>query len=109
MGRLAGQESAIAHFAHPAERYLAELFDEQGIRWDYEPHLFPLQYRPDGRIAEAIRPDFYLPDLDVYVECTVIRERTPKNRKLRKLRERYGVVVTCLDRRDFRRLGLVFA
>jgi hypothetical protein len=34
-----------------------------------------------------------------------MRERTPKNRKLRKLRERYDVVVTCLDGRDFARLS----
>jgi hypothetical protein len=61
-------------------------------------------------VVEAVAPDFYLPDLDVYVECTVMRQpaTTRKNRKLRKLRARYGVTVTILYRRDFERLRDVY-
>ena len=63
--------------------------------------------------TEAFTPDFYLPEQDVYVECTTMRQRltSRKNRKIRKLRER-GVIVTVLYRRDFERLrdrhGLAF-
>lgn len=92
-------------FAHPVERELAGLLDEHGVRWQYEPHFFPLERRANGRVAEGVTPDFYLPDLDIYIECTVMREPTRKNRKVRKLRERYDIVVTVLDRRDFLRLS----
>ncbi|MEO5575052.1 MAG: hypothetical protein ABIR67_10670 [Gaiellaceae bacterium] len=55
--------------------------------------------------AEAFTPDVYLPEQDIYVECTTMRQKltTRKNRKLRKLCEQ-GVVVAVLYRRDFERL-----
>jgi hypoxanthine phosphoribosyltransferase len=64
-----------------------------------------LERHPDGSVREAFTPDFYLPDQDIYVECTTMRQRltAKKNRKLRKLREQ-GVLVTVLYRRDFERL-----
>ncbi len=93
-------------FAHPAEQELAELLDEEGIPWDYEPHTFPLEYGPDGTVREAFTPDFYLPEADAYIECTEMKQAhtTKKNAKARKFRERYGEVVTILYRRDFQRL-----
>jgi len=93
-------------FAHPVEEALANAFDELGIAWRYEPRTFPLEWR-DGVVVEACTPDFYLPDLDVYVECTVMRQRltTRKNRKYRKLRQRFGVAVEIMYRRDAIRLG----
>ncbi|HWG57255.1 MAG TPA: hypothetical protein VNT58_12130 [Gaiellaceae bacterium] len=92
-------------FAHPVERELAAVFDDLGIAWEYEPHTFVLEQDPDGRVVEAFTPDFYLPEPDVYVECTTMRQKltTRKNRKIRKLRES-GVVVGVLYRRDFERL-----
>jgi len=94
-----------SRFAHPVEAELAEIFDELGIAWEYEPHTFVLERDEQGNVTEAFTPDFYLPESDVYVECTTMRQRlTPrKNRKLRKLRER-SVVVGILYRRDFARL-----
>ena len=91
-------------FAHPVERELAAVFDELGIRWEYEPHTFVLERDAQGNPTEAFTPDFYLPEQDVYVECTTMRQRLTarKNRKLRKLRER-GVIVGILYRRDFER------
>ncbi|HKP17448.1 MAG TPA: hypothetical protein VJT84_03145 [Gaiellaceae bacterium] len=93
-------------FAHPTEEELAELLDDSGIPWDYEPHTFPLEHGPDGSVREAITPDFYLPDADAYIECTAMKQSNvnKKNQKVRKLRERYGEVVTILYRRDFQRL-----
>ena len=92
-------------FAHPVERELAAIFDDLDIRWEYEPHTFVLSRHEDGRVREAFTPDFYLPDLDVYVECTTMRQdlTSRKNRKVRQLRER-GVIVGILYRRDFERL-----
>jgi bifunctional protein TilS/HprT len=90
-------------FAHPVERELALLFDEHGIAWEYEPHCFVLERHPDGRIREAFTPDFFLPGLDVYVECTVMKQSltSRKRRKARKTSERAGVDVVLLCRRDF--------
>jgi len=93
-------------FAHPAEQELAELLDEEGIAWEYEPRTFTLERSPDGTVRQAITPDFYLPDADAYIECTVMKQSHvhKKNQKVRKLREQYGEVVTILYRRDFHRL-----
>lgn len=96
-------------FAHPVERELARLFDAHGIRWLYEPCSFVLDRSSDGSAAEAFTPDFYLPDLDVYVECTAMRQAwaTRKTSKARRACERYGVLVVVLYRRDFERLARV--
>jgi hypoxanthine phosphoribosyltransferase len=92
-------------FAHPVERELARIFDELGIPWQYEPTTFVLERNADGSVAKAFTPDFYLPEQEMYVECTTMRQKptAKKNRKLRKLREQ-GVMVTVLYRRDFERL-----
>ncbi len=44
----------------------------------------------EGRVTEAFTPDFYLPEQDLYLEVTVMKQSlvTRKNRKLRKLRQR---------------------
>jgi len=93
-------------FAHPVERELAKLYDAHGIEWLYEPHTFVLEQDPDGTVREAFTPDFYLPGLGVYVECTVMRQELTrrKRRKVRRAREQGGVQVEILCLRDFRRL-----
>jgi hypoxanthine phosphoribosyltransferase len=92
-------------FAHSVERELARVFDEIGIAWEYEPTTFVLERDGEGRVLEAFTPDFYLPEQDMYVEVTTMRQKltSRKNRKLRKLRDQ-GVLVTVLYRRDFERL-----
>jgi hypoxanthine phosphoribosyltransferase len=58
-------------------------------------------------VVEAFTPDFYLPDLDLYVEVTTLRGglNTEKNRKVRLLRQLYPQVrVKLLKRRDVFRL-----
>ena len=62
----------------------------------------------EGRIVEAFTPDFYLPEQDLFVEITVMKQSlvTRKNRKLRKLRERYpDVKVKLFYKRDIQRLA----
>jgi hypothetical protein len=94
-------------FAHPVERELARLFDEHGVRWLYEPHTFVLESDPDGTVREAFTPDFFLPELGLYVECTVMRQclTRRKRRKVRKVREQRGVTVEVLFGEDFERLA----
>ena len=86
---------------------MARLLDFYGIPWEYEPRMFVLEEDDQGRVLEATRPDFYLPDQDLYLELTTMKQSlvTRKNRKIRKLRERYpGVRVKLFYRRDFERL-----
>jgi hypoxanthine phosphoribosyltransferase len=95
-------------FANDVELECAKLLDYYGIPWEYEPHTFVLEQDPDGRVVEAFSPDFFLPEQNLYVELTVMKQSlvTRKNRKLRKLRERYpGVNVKLFYRRDIERLA----
>jgi hypoxanthine phosphoribosyltransferase len=97
-------------FANDAERECARLLDFYGVPWLYEPHTFALA-EEDGRVTEAFTPDFYLPDQDMYVEVTVMKQAlvTRKNRKLRKLRARYpNVRIKLFYRRDIERLAQRF-
>jgi hypoxanthine phosphoribosyltransferase len=95
-------------FANRAELECAKLLDYYGVPWDYEPTTFVLESDEDGRVTEAFTPDFYLPEQDLYLEITVMKQTlvTRKNRKLRKLRERYPEVNAKLFyRRDVERLA----
>lgn len=78
-------------FGHPSEEVFANLLDFYRIAWDYEPRSFPLQWDKDGKVSEAFTPDFYLPEFDLYVELTTMKQSnvTKKNRKIRLLRAIY--------------------
>jgi hypoxanthine phosphoribosyltransferase len=94
-------------FVNRAELEVAKLLDFYGIPWEYEPRSFVLETDSEGRVREATRPDFYLPEQDLYLEITTMKQSlvTRKNRKLRKLRERYpDVKVKLFYKRDFERL-----
>ena len=103
-------------FVNRSELEVAKLLDYYRIPWDYEPRSFVLETDDEGRVREATTPDFYLPEQDLYVELTTMKQSlvTRKNRKIRKLRERYpDVKVKLFYKRDFERLvekyGLDFA
>jgi hypoxanthine phosphoribosyltransferase len=76
-------------FANEAERECAQILDFHGIAWDYEPHTFALETAGDGSVTEAFTPDFYLPEQELYLEITTMKQSlvTKKNRKVRRLRE----------------------
>jgi hypothetical protein len=78
-------------FGHPSEQIFAHLLDFYRIEWEYEPRSFPLQWDKDGKAMEAFTPDFYLPELDLYVELTTMKQAlvTKKNRKIKLLRAIY--------------------
>ena len=95
---------SLRQFAHPSEMVFARLLDFYGIKWLYEPRTFPLQYDDKGNIVEAFSPDFYLPDSDLYVELTTMKQSlvTKKNRKVKRLRELYpDVKIRLLYQKDF--------
>ncbi len=95
-------------FQNEAELECAKILDYYGVPWAYEPRTFVLEEGEDGRISEAFTPDFYLPEQDLYLEVTVMKQSlvTRKNRKLRKLRERYpDVNVKLFYKRDIERLA----
>jgi hypoxanthine-guanine phosphoribosyltransferase len=98
-------------FAHPAEVELARLLTFYGVRWSYEPTTFALKWGSDGRPEEFVTPDFFLPDHDLYLELTTMRQRlvTRKNRKFRLLRQHYpNVRVRLLYLRDYERIREIY-
>ena len=106
----AGVDVAPA-FAHASEAELSRILDFYAVRWEYEPHVFPILWNTDGDVLESFAPDFYLPDLDLYVEMTTLRQKLvrKKNRKLRRLRELYpDIRIKLFYARDFRALMLKY-
>jgi hypothetical protein len=98
-------------FAHASEAEMARILDFYAVRWHYEPHTFPILWNLDGEVVESFSPDFYLPDLDLYLEMTTLRQKLvrKKNRKLRRLRELYpSVNIKLFYARDFRALMLKY-
>ena len=98
-------------FASQAELECAKVLDYYGVPWLYEPTTFVLEQDEEGRTTEAFSPDFYLPDQDLYIELTLMKKSlvTRKNRKLRKLRERYPEVkIKLFYKRDLERLAQHF-
>src|SRR5712692_7194973 len=95
-------------FASQAELECAKVLDYYGVPWLYEPRTFVLERGEDGRVTEAFAPDFYLPQQDLYIELTVMKQSlvTRKNRKLRKLREQYPEIkIKLFYKRDLERLA----
>jgi hypoxanthine phosphoribosyltransferase len=98
-------------FAHASEAELARILDYYGVAWEYEPRTFPILWNTDGKVVESFSPDFYLPELDVYVELTTLKQSLVrrKNRKLRRLRELYpDLRVKLFYGKDFRALMLKY-
>lgn len=95
-------------FANAVELECARILDWHGIPWEYEPTSFVLRRDDEGRVTSAFTPDFYLPEQELYVEVTVMKQSlvTRKNRKLRELRRLYpDVKVKLFYRRDIERLA----
>lgn len=99
-------QSHDPQFAHPSESEFAQILDFYGVEWEYEPTSFPTEW--DGeRIVEMFTPDFYLPQMDLYIELTTLKQSlvTRKNRKLRRIRElNPDLNIRLLYRRDFHRI-----
>lgn len=105
-GLLPAAKAAVRRkaFANRSEQIFANLLDFYRIRWEYEPRTFVLSDQGNG---EAFTPDFYLPDSDLYIELTTMKQAlvTKKNRKVKLLRERYpDINIQVFYQRDFQNL-----
>lgn len=98
-------------FAHGSEAEMARILDFYAVDWEYEPTTFPILWNLDGDVVESFSPDFYLPELDLYLEMTTLKQRLvrKKNRKLRRLRELYpDIRIKLFYARDFRAMMLKY-
>ena len=98
-------------FAHASEAEMARILDFYDVRWQYEPQTFPILWNLDGDVVESFAPDFYLPELGVFLEMTTLKQRLvrKKNRKLRRLRELYpDIRIKLFYARDFRAMMLKY-
>jgi hypothetical protein len=98
-------------FAHDSEAELARILDYYQVAWRYEPDIFPISWNVDGVVVESFAPDFYLPEVDLYLELTTLKQSLVrrKNRKLRRLRQLYPEVrVKLFYARDFKSLMLKY-
>ena len=98
-------------FIHPIEEAFARILDFYGVDWEYEPRMFPLEWDKDGNVTVAFKPDFYLPQQNLYVELTTLRPKLTqrKNRKLKKIKELYpDINIKLFKRRELRNMMLRF-
>jgi cytidylate kinase len=94
-------------FMHPSEEVFANLLDFYRVAWEYEPRSFTIRSDKDGHVLEAFTPDFYLPEFDLYVELTTMKQSlvTRKNRKVKLLRALYpNVNIQVFYQKDFENL-----
>jgi hypothetical protein len=103
--------TAAARFANASEAEFAKVLDFYRIPWKYEPETFPVEWWPDGRVKSSFSPDFYLPELDTYLELTTMKQSlvTKKNKKVRLFRQHYpDKKLLIFYGRDFRKLAQKF-
>lgn len=94
-------------FAHPSEAQCAKILDFYQIQWEYEPKTFAIRWNKHGDVIESFTPDFYLPQLDQYIELTTLSQKlvTKKNRKVRLLKELHPEVkIKILYQKDLKNL-----
>jgi len=98
-------------YKHSIEAVFARILDYYGVAWEYEPRTFPLLWDKEGNVVEAFKPDFYLPQQNLYVELTTLRPKLTgkKNRKLKKVKELYPEInIKLFKRRELRNMMLRF-
>jgi hypothetical protein len=98
-------------FAHRSEEEFARLLDYYGVRWEYEPHVFVLEWSEDGNPTESFTPDFYLPDFGYYIELTTRRKNlvARKRSKIERTQARYpSVMIKLFHPSDFAKLMMKY-
>jgi hypothetical protein len=101
-----------AGFAHESEAEFARILDFYHIDWQYEPRAFPIEWNEQGEATSSFTPDFFLPQHNLYIELTTLKQSlvTKKNRKARRLRELYPEInIKILYAADYRKLVEKFA
>tara|TARA_B100000900_G_scaffold415592_1_gene446124 strand:- start:593 stop:994 length:402 start_codon:yes stop_codon:yes gene_type:complete len=61
------QDGTVVVMDSTWEVIMANRLDELGIKWERDPSM-KLEYRTRGGRKRNYIPDFYLPDLDLYIE-----------------------------------------
>lgn len=70
------------------EAEFARQLDKAGLDWQYEPKMFRLSWC-------TYRPDFYLPEIDTWVECKGWMSEVSE-RKVRSFREETGLTLSVV-------------
>lgn len=94
-------------FAHPSEEEFAHILDFYQIKWEYEPRTFPIKWDETGSVVESFTPDFYLRELDLFIELTTMKQSlvTKKNRKVRLLKGLYpDINIKLFYGKDYKQL-----
>ena len=94
-------------FAHESEKEFAKILDFYRIKWEYEPKTFTLEWDEDDIPVLSFTPDFYLAELDLYIELTTLNQKlvTKKNRKIKKIRELYPEInIKLFYKKDYNSL-----
>jgi len=94
-------------FAHKSEEEFSKILDFYKIRWKYEPRTFILDINENGTPEVSFTPDFYLPDINLYIELTTLNQKlvTRKNYKIKKLRELYPEInIKLFYKKDYNSL-----
>ena len=94
-------------FAHESEKEFAKILDFYRIKWEYEPKTFTLEWDENDIPLISFTPDFYLADLDLYIELTTLNQKlvTKKNSKIKKVRELYPEInVKLFYKKDYNSL-----
>jgi hypoxanthine phosphoribosyltransferase len=100
-------EEHEVRFAHPSEQEFSRILDFYEIEWEYEPTFFTLRTDKEGNVLEAFSPDFYLPQHDLYIELTTLRQQliTRKRRKIRQLKKLHpSINIKLVTRKAFTEL-----
>lgn len=93
--------------ANRSEEIFANLLDFYRIPWEYEPRSFPIAWNQQNQPIEHFTPDFYLPEFDLFIELTTMKQSlvTKKNRKVKLLRQIYPHInIQVFYQRDFQNL-----
>ncbi|OGD31226.1 hypothetical protein A2V94_07745 [Candidatus Atribacteria bacterium RBG_16_35_8] len=94
-------------FAHKSEEEFSKILDFYRIKWKYEPKTFILELDNRGNPDVSFTPDFYLPDMDLYIELTTLNQKlvTKKNHKIKKIKELYpGINIKLFYKKDYHSL-----
>ena len=94
-------------FAHESEKEFARILDFYRIKWEYEPKTFTLEWDKDNVPKKSFTPDFYLPDLNLFIELTTLNQKlvTKKNGKIKKLKELYPEInIKLFYKKDYNSL-----
>jgi len=87
-------------FAHESEEMFADILDELDLKWEYEPTVFVIKEK-NGIIKKAFKPDFYIPELNLYIEISTCQNRRRKRRKVEQAQEMHpdaNIILLLSDR-----------